>query len=115
MWTNRSRPIFEIITIIGIITFAVISLTPSTTKQQSVQLDHGRISYNGAVLKHKFDGQGTLEVNKQGRYVGHFTNGRFEGPGEFIAPNGWCLQGNFSKGALNGVVKLRVGNKTYAK
>ena len=78
MWTNRSRPIFEIITIIGIITFAVISLTPSTTKQQSVQLDHGRISYNGAVLKHKFDGQGTLQVNKQGRYVGHFTNGRLK-------------------------------------
>ncbi|WP_265481982.1 hypothetical protein [Lactiplantibacillus plantarum] len=70
-----SRMVFEIITIIGIVTFAVISLTPSTAKQQSVQLDHGRMSYSGAVLKHKFDGQGTL----------------------------------------NGVVKLRVGNKTYAK
>ena len=93
--------VFEIITIIGIVTFAVISLTPSTAKQQSVQLDHGRMSYSGAVLKHKFDGQGTLQVNKQGRYVGNFT--------------GWRLQGNFSKGALNGVVKLRVGNKTYAK
>ncbi|MDV0429498.1 hypothetical protein RXV91_01195 [Lactiplantibacillus sp. DA1] len=110
-----SRMVFEIITIIGIVTFAVISLTPSTAKQQSVQLDHGRMSYSGAVLKHKFDGQGTLQVNKQGRYVGNFTNGRFEGPGEFIAPNGWRLQGDFSKGALNGVVKLRVGNKTYAK
>lgn len=78
-----SRMVFEIITIIGIVTFAVISLTPSTAKQQSVQLDHGRMSYSGAVLKHKFDGQGTLQVNKQGRYVGNFTNGRFEGAGEF--------------------------------
>ena len=46
-----SRMVFEIITIIGIVTFAVISLTPSTAKQQSVQLDHGRMSYSGAGLK----------------------------------------------------------------
>ncbi|AVW09760.1 hypothetical protein [Lactiplantibacillus paraplantarum] len=111
----RSRMIFEIITIVGILTFAVISLMPATTKRQSVQLDHGRMSYSGAVLKHKFDGQGTLQIQKQGRYVGNFANGRFEGPGEFIAPNGWRLQGDFSKGELNGVVKLRVGNKTYAQ
>ncbi|EIW14623.1 hypothetical protein N692_10750 [Lactiplantibacillus plantarum EGD-AQ4] len=111
----RSRMIFEIITIVGIIAFAVISLMPATTEKQSLRLDHGRMSYNGAVFKHKFDGRGTLQVQKQGRYVGHFDNGRFEGPGEFIAPSGWRLQGNFDKGELSGVVKLHIGNKTYAQ
>lgn len=111
----NSRMVFEIIMIIGILIFAVISLMPSATKRKSVRLDHGRMNYSGAMLNHKFDGHGTLHIQKEGNYVGNFANGRFEGSGEFTGPSGWRLQGDFSKGELNGVVKLQVGNKTYAK
>ncbi|CAM3139786.1 hypothetical protein [Leuconostoc rapi] len=111
----NSRMVFEIITIIGILIFAVISLIPSVVKHKSVQLDHGRMTYSGAMVNHKFNGHGTLQVQKKGTYIGNFANGRFAGSGEFIALNGWRLQGDFSQSKLNGVVKLHVGNKTYAK
>lgn len=110
-----NRMVFEIIMIMSILIFAVISLMPSATKSKRAQLDHGRMNYSGAMLNHKFDGHGTLRVQKEGYYVGDFANGRFEGPGEFTAPSGWRLQGDFSKSELNGVVKLQVGNKTYTK
>lgn len=68
--------------------------------------------YRG-VLNHKFAGQGTLKVQGQGTYVGHFKNGRFTGSGEYIAPSGWRIKDDFGNGVLRGSVQLREGRRTY--
>lgn len=113
MKQSRGRWIFESISVVAILLLAVISLWPSRTSQQTVRVDHGRMIYTGGVLNHKFAGQGTLKVQGQGTYVGHFKNGRFTGSGEYIAPSGWRIKDDFGNGVLRGSVQLREGRRTY--
>lgn len=111
----RGRALFECLSLIGILTLAVVSLAPPVQRSQHVKLDHERLTYTGYMNKNKFAGTGTLEMHGGDQYVGQFKDGRFNGTGQFISHSKWQLQGQFVNGDLTGPIKLRVGNKTYTK
>ncbi|CAH0417626.1 hypothetical protein [Periweissella ghanensis] len=113
MQKSKGRLLTEIGTVIGIVVLGFISLTPAKSQNTTMKLDHGNLVYTGAVINHKFAGQGKLTVQSQGQYVGNFTDGRFQGLGTFTATKGWQMQSDFQNGQLVDQVKLHVGNKTY--
>lgn len=104
------RHSLEVITILIVLGCAIYSLWPGYAGQAQVKLDHSQISYQGRVNKQKFNGQGTLKIAGQGTYVGHFSDGRFDGPGQFkngtISGNGKMLDakqqviGKYKNGVL---------------
>lgn len=115
MQKSKGRLLAEIGTIVGIVVLGYIGLAPEKPKDTTIKMDHGQMTYTGAILNNKFAGQGTLQVKNQGQYVGNFADGRFQGVGTFTAQNGWRMKSNFNNGQLVKKVKLHIGDKTYSQ
>lgn len=59
------------------------------------------LRYTGDLYRGKFIGKGKLvfaDEERGGIYEGDFTDGMFDGPGEFVAEDGWTLRGTFRNG-----------------
>ncbi|WP_164506818.1 MORN repeat-containing protein [Lapidilactobacillus bayanensis] len=95
------RNFLELLTILAVIACAIYSFWPDYSGPAQVQLDQGKISYQGRVAHQKFNGQGTLKIANQGTYVGQFVDGRFNGVGKYTATKGWLYSGHFKSGAIS--------------
>ncbi|WP_461215574.1 hypothetical protein, partial [Lacticaseibacillus sp. GG6-2] len=96
-----------------IIIAGVAALRPSVAQHADVRLDKQRMTYDGRMLKNKFDGQGTLKFKNGDRYQGRFKAGRFDGAGTFTSHRGWQYEGHFNAGSAIGQGILIKGNHTY--
>lgn len=101
-WRVYARHFCEVLAVIGILICAVYSFQPSYVGQERVQLDHGKMNYQGRVAQNKFNGNGQLKINQVGTYVGQFVDGRFSGSGRFVSTQGWAYTGDFKNGAISG-------------
>lgn len=109
-WLTRKN--LELAALAGILLCILGLFFGRIPRQDSLQLDQGKLVYQGSVLHHKMDGKGTLTFENGDRYEGDFKNGLFEGKGTFTSKDGWVYTGDFKKGLADGTGKLTTENKT---
>lgn len=106
----KKRTIIEVVVIILLVALGIAGLQTSGKSDAHYTLDHGRISYRGGVVKHKFSGQGHLTLKNHDQYVGGFKNGQFSGKGTFTSHEHWQYRGQFSAGLPDGRGVLTTAN-----
>ena len=109
------RQLGELLAVIVIVVFAVLSLRPQRQHVTAYSLDQKAMTYTGELAKHKFTGKGTLKFKNHDYYVGDFKAGRFNGTGTFVSHKGWRYQGHFAKGVPTGHGQLTVNHKVVAE
>lgn len=109
----KKRTLIELLVVVVLIGLAVVSLQPARQTSARYTLDHGRISYNGGLLKHKFNGHGRLTFKNHDQYIGDFKAGQFAGKGTFISHENWRYQGTFVAGVPDGQGTLTIKKHVY--
>ncbi|KRN94811.1 hypothetical protein [Pediococcus stilesii] len=111
----KRRTFLEILTVMFLVLMATYSLTTPSKKNAHYTLDNNKISYDGSMLKGKFNGYGKLSLANHDRYVGYFKNGQFSGKGTFTSHQNWQYKGNFNAGVPDGSGTLTTANhKKYS-
>jgi hypothetical protein len=105
------RQLGELLAVVVIVVFAVISLRPQRQQVTAYPLNEKTMTYTGKLAKHKFTGKGTLKFKNHDYYVGYFKAGRFNGTGTFVSHEGWRYQGHFKAGSPAGSGKLTLQHK----
>lgn len=109
----KRRTIIEVVVVVMLVALGYVSLQTTQRKDAHYTLDQGRITYDGGVLKNKFNGHGKLTLKNHDQYVGNFKNGQFSGNGTFTSHEHWTYTGNFDAGVPNGHGTLTTNHRVY--
>ncbi|MTB64462.1 hypothetical protein GGG87_05595 [Streptococcus sp. zg-86] len=74
--------------------------------KQTLNLDNGKMTYQGTLVANKMSGQGSLTFENGDKYKGEFKNGIFNGKGTYVSATGWTYEGEFKNGIADGNGKL---------
>ena len=109
----HKRTLTELVVVVALVLVGFISLQTSQQRDTHYSLDQGRITYNGGLLKHKFNGHGKLTLKNHDQYVGDFENGQFSGNGTFTSHEKWTYRGHFVAGVPDGPGTLTTDHHVY--
>ena len=83
--------------------FFVVLFFLAQPLQTTGQLSTSNFHYTGGLKAGVPNGEGTLTYTNGDRYTGNFSDGKFQGKGNFISKSGkWQFSGNFSDGQADG-------------
>ena len=104
IYLTRSR--VEIAALSMIILCAISVFLLNIPGKGVLNLDDGKIVYDGSLVRGKMNGQGSIIFENGDQYTGDFSNGAFNGKGTFQSKAGWKYEGNFVSGQAEGYGKL---------
>ncbi|MBM7635732.1 MORN repeat-containing protein [Streptococcus saliviloxodontae] len=105
-----SRGQWELLAAIVILVFGLSVVAIPISHQGKLTYDSGNISYQGQVVNHRMNGQGTLTFQNGDVYKGHFVNGVMDGQGTLTAKAGWSYTGSFRQGQADGKGTLKTAS-----
>ena len=106
-----TRKNLEIIAVAAIVLSALSVFVANIPSKGVLELDNGKIVYNGSLVRGKMTGKGTITFENGDKYKGDFRNGTFDGEGVFTAVSGWKYEGSFSNGQAEGQGTLTTESK----
>ena len=101
-----TRPRLELLAVVSIVFCAVLVFFLNIPGKGVLNLDDGKIVYDGRLVRGKMNGQGSITFENGDQYTGDFSNGAFNGKGTFQSKAGWKYEGNFVSGQAEGYGKL---------
>lgn len=109
-----TRKNIELVIVILTLLFAFLTFIGRMSSKEVLNLDNGKIKYEGYVVASKMNGQGKLTFENGDTYEGEFSNGIFNGKGTYKSAQGWTYTGQFKNGYADGKGKLTTeGQATY--
>lgn len=110
-----SRNFIEKIAMVLIVLLGLTVFLVPIKRQGTLTYNNGKITYAGAIVNHRMNGDGKLVYDNGDVYEGGFDNGVFEGKGKFISHQGWSYEGTFKNGLADGQGILKTKTKKTFK